>query len=297
MTTNNNIGSIAGLWRFPVKSMQGERLTVAELTPAGLVGDRAYALIETDTGKVVSAKSARAYPRLLDCRAEFVVPPQAGAERPPVRITLPDGTTITSDANDCDQILSAYFGRAVRLAQSAPGDFTIDMYQPDIAGAVPADQQDTVVPQKLGAALFTELGMPSPVPAGAFFDLFPLTVLTTSTLARLNELQPETRFDERRFRMNVIVATAETGFVENAWIGHQLLLGDDVRAQVRMPDARCVMTTLGQDDLPPDAGVLRALVAHNRLETSGGGKSPCAGVYAVIVAPGTIRTGDGVRLA
>jgi hypothetical protein len=57
------------------------------------------------------------------------------------------------------------------------------------------------------------------------------------------------------------------------------------------------MTTLGQDDLPQDAGVLRALVAHNRLDTPGGGKSPCAGVYAVITAPGLLRVGDPVTLA
>lgn len=294
MTTNNNIGSIAGLWRFPVKSMQGERLTVAELTPAGLVGDRAYALIETDTGKVVSAKSARAYPRLLDCRAEFVVPPQAGAELPPVRITLPDGTTITSDANDCDLVLSTYFQRNLTLAQTAPDDFTIDQYKPADEGAAVVDERGTVVAQKLGAALFAELGMPSPVPMGAFFDAFPLTVLTTATLDRLHELQPTMRFDARRFRMNVIIETAAAGFVENEWVGQALALGKAARINVALPDPRCMITTLAQDDLPQDAGVLRTLVAHNRVYVPGIGKSPCAGAYAVVTAAGTIRIGDAV---
>lgn len=92
--SNDIVGAIAGLWRFPAKSMRGEQLAEAELTATGLVGDRAYALIETDTGKVVSAKNARVYPRLLDCKAAFVTPPQTGSELPAVRITLPDGTTI-----------------------------------------------------------------------------------------------------------------------------------------------------------------------------------------------------------
>jgi uncharacterized protein YcbX len=294
--TNEIVGSVAGLWRFPVKSMRGERLAQAELTARGLVGDRAYALIDTDTGKVVSAKSVRLFPGILNCQAAFVAPPQAGHAPPPVRITLPDGATVTSDASDVDHVLSACFGRKVTLAQVAPDDFTIDQYHPDIEGAVPTSQRDTVVAQKLGAALFAELGMDSPVPAGVFFDAFPLTVLTTSTLARLNELQPQTRFDERRFRMNVIVATTAAGFVENDWVGRALTIGEAAQLRVTMPDGRCVMTTLAQDELPQDAGVLRALAQHNRLNVSGMGNSPCAGVYAVIAAEGTIRTGDRVTL-
>ena len=297
MITNEIVGSIAGLWRFPVKSMRGESLAQTELTAGGLVGDRAYALMDTDTGKVVSAKSVRLFPGILHCQAAFVTPPQAGHAPPPVRITLPDGLTVTSDSRDADRVLSAFFGRNVTLAQVAPDDFTIDMYHPDIEGAVPPSQRDTVVAQKLGAALFAELGMDSPVPARAFFDAFPLTVLTTSTLARLHELQPQTRFDERRFRMNVIVTTTAAGFVENDWVGRALVLGDAAQLRVIMPDSRCVMTTLAQDDLPQDAGVLRALAQHNRLRVPDVGNSPCAGVYAVIAAEGTIRTGDRVTLS
>ena len=49
MTTNGVIGTVAALWRFPVKSMRGERLEQAEFTERGLVGDRAYALIDAET--------------------------------------------------------------------------------------------------------------------------------------------------------------------------------------------------------------------------------------------------------
>ncbi len=91
------VGAVATLSRFPVKSMQGERLTAAELTERGIVGDRAYALVETETGKVMSAKNPRLGPQLLGCRAAYVEAPKAGDESPPVRITLPDGTAVTSD--------------------------------------------------------------------------------------------------------------------------------------------------------------------------------------------------------
>src|SRR5262245_59298246 len=162
MATNEIVGSVAGLWRFPVKSMKGERIERAVLTGRGIVGDRAYALIDTDTGKVVSAKSARSFPDLLGCQAAFVEPPQTGRELPHVQITLPDGAIVTSNSADCDRTLSSYFGRNVTLARTAPEDYTIDQYHPDIEGAAPASQRDMVVEQKLGSALFAQLGLPSP---------------------------------------------------------------------------------------------------------------------------------------
>src|SRR5215212_5376385 len=160
MATNGTVGAVAGLWRFPVKSMRGEWLEQAELTEHGLVGDRAYALIDTVTGKVVSAKSVRLFPNLFGCRAAFVDPPRLGGELPPVQITLPDGTSVTSDSSDVDSVLSAYFRREVTLARAAPDDFTIDQYHPDIEDVDPVGYRDTIVEQKLGSAFFAQAGLP-----------------------------------------------------------------------------------------------------------------------------------------
>ena len=96
--------------------------------------------------------------------------------------------------------------------------------------------------------------------------------------------------------MNVIVKTERPGFVENGWIGHQLGLGDGVSLNVALLDPRCVMTTLAQDGLPQDTDVLRTLVHHNRAQVGDLGRFPCAGVYAVVAAPGTVRIGDRVVL-
>ena len=148
----------------------------------------------------------------------------------------------------------------------------------------------------LGPALFAELGLASPVPVGSFFDVFPVSVLTTSTLERLREIRPQSDFDQRRFRMNLIVDTEEPGFVENDWVGYELGIGDTVRLNVAKPDARCVMTTLAQDDLPKDTDILRTLTGHNRIQVGDVGQFPCAGVYAVVAAQGTVRTGDRVGL-
>lgn len=290
------VGSVSRLWRFPVKSMAGERLDESECTTRGLVGDRAYALIDAESGKVASAKSVRLFPELLNCRASFIEQPRSDGEAPPVRIDLPNGVSVTSDSSDADGVLTSFFRRAVKLAQAAPEDFTIDQYHPDVEDADPAGRRDTVVEQKLGSAFFDEVGMPSPVPVGSFFDLFPLTVLTTSTLSRLSELQPGSAFDERRFRMNLVIDSDDAGFVENDWVGRELAVGD-LRLSVTLPDPRCVMTTLAQDDLPKDIEVLRTLVHHNRIQVGDVGRFPCAGVYAVVMETGVIRVGDRVSLS
>ena len=296
MATSTVVGSVTGIWMYPVKSMRGVRLEQGEFTERGLLGDRAYALIDGDTGKVASAKSVRLFPDLFGCRAAFVEPPRLDGELPPVRITLPDGTSVTSDSSDVDRVLSAFFGRDVTLARAAPDDFTIDQYHPDVEDADPAGHRDSVVEQKLGSAFFAQAGLPSPVPVGSFFDLFPVSVVTTSTLDQLTKLQPDSSFDERRFRMNVIVGTTEAGFVENNWIGRELAIGDAIRLNVALPDPRCVMTTLAQEELPRDTEVLRTLVRHNRIQVGEAGLFPCVGVYAVVQASGTLRTGDSVSL-
>jgi uncharacterized protein len=290
------VGTVTSLSRFPVKSMQGERLAAAELTANGIFGDRAYALIETETGKVMSGKTPRLGGRLLGCHAAFVELPGAGGELPPVRITLPDGTSLTSDAGGADAALSSFLGHEVSLQRAAPANFTIDQYHPDVEDLDPEGHRDTVTESKLGAAFFAQAGIPSPVAAGAFFDLFPVSVLTTSTLAQLQAIRPESRFDERRFRMNVVVDTPEGGFVENGWTGRSLQLGDSARLTVSLSDPRCVMTTLAQQDLPKDNEILRTLARHNRVDVAGG-RYPCAGVYAIVESAGTMREGDRVSLA
>jgi uncharacterized protein YcbX len=297
MATKERVGSVVRLWRFPVKSMTGEQPAQIDLEPRGVAGDRAYALIDVDTGKVASAKSVRLFPGLLECAAAFLTPPSPGQAPPPVRIALPSGVVVTSDSGDTDRLLTEHFGRRVTLARVAPEDFTIDQYHPDVADADPRGHRDTVVEQKLGSAFFAEAGLPSPVTTGSFFDLFPVSVLTTSTLDRLRELAPDTTFDERRFRMNAIIEAEASGFVENDWVGQELTIGGEARINIAMPDPRCVMTTLGQADVPQDLDVLKTMTRHNRLSIENAGQFPCAGVYGVVGASGSVRVGDDVVIS
>ncbi len=270
--TQMGLSSVVSLWRYPVKSMMGEELNASEVTERGLLGDRAYALVDSSDGKVASAKNPRKWPRLFDFRATFIEPPHAAAEVPPVRITLPDGTTVTSGQGDLNQILSTALNRDVTLGAAQRGAVNAEEYWPDMEGL---DHRDTVTD-------FT-------LPEETFFDCAVVHLLTTATVDRLRELYPQGRFEVRRFRPNIVVqlGSGEKSFVENAWIRHTLVIGDEVRLNVTGPCPRCVMTTLPQSDLPRDPGILRTAAQHNQANV---------GVYAAVLRGGTIRRGDPVRL-
>ena len=258
--------TVVGLWRYPVKSMLGEELNAAEVTERGLVGDRQFAVVDRETGKIAGAKNPRKWGNFFDFRAAYAEPPRAGSELPEVRLTLPDGSHATSEQPDLEQTLSQALGREVAFAraQSGRGD-KAEEYWPDMDGL---DFRDTVTDFEL--------------PEGTFFDIATVHVLTTATMNKLCELYPQGRFEVRRFRPNIVInlPTDSPEFVENAWVGHTIQLGEDIVLSVTEPCPRCVMTTLAQGDLPKDSGILRTAAQHNGVNV---------GVYASVLRAGTIR--------
>jgi uncharacterized protein YcbX len=271
VTNISVVGRIVGIWRYPVKSMLGEELNATFLTERGLVGDRALALIDAETGKVASAKNPRRWPTLFDFRAAYVTPPVAEGPLPAVRITLPDGETLTTDQADAEARLTTAAGRTVRLAHSASGTATSEGYWPDVDWLPQRDQE-----------------FEFPLPPGTFFDGAAVHLVTTATLDRLQGLSPASRFEVPRFRPNLVIESAVgvSGFVEDGWTGRTLTFGE---AQLRIdgPCPRCIMTTLSQGSLPKDAAILKTAVQEN------GGN---VGVFASVVRAGIVRRGDGVEL-
>ena len=270
------VGSVAALWRYPVKSMMGEELNACDVTDRGLLGDRQYAVADRATGKIAGAKNPRKWGNFFGFRATYPQPPQAGARAPRARITLPDGAQVTTGQGDLEQVLSRVFGRDVTVEEARPGQrpagATAEEYWPDMAGL---DYRDTV----------TDFEMP----AGTFFDIGVVHLLTTATIDRLRALYPQGRFEARRFRPNIVISIPgeDPGFVENGWVGRTVTVGD-VRLAITEPCPRCVMITLPQGDLPKDSGILRTAAQHNGVNV---------GVYASVLSGGTIRRGDAVSLA
>ena len=270
------VGAVAALWRYPVKSMMGEELNSSRGYRPGPAGGPALRRRGPRHGEGRGAKNPRKWGNFFDFRAAYAQPPQAAAAMPPVRITLPDGTVVTTGHGDLEQVLSRAFGRDVALEEAQPGEgspgATAEEYWPDMAGL---DYRDTV----------TDFDMP----AGTFFDTAVVHLLTTATIDRLRGLYPPGRFEARRFRPNIVVSTGpdELGFAENDWIGHTVAIGGTVRLAITGPCPRCVMITLPQGDLPKDPGILRTAAQHNAVSV---------GVYASVLTGGSIRRGDPVTL-
>jgi uncharacterized protein len=252
--------------------MLGEELNSSSVTERGLIGDRAYALIDQETGKVASAKNPRKWGKLFDFRAAFIDLPHIAENIPPVRVTVPDGAHIFSDQDDIDHILSKVLGRDVRLMSASLEKPSYEEYWPDIEGLA---QREKVTDEAM--------------PPQTFFDISVIHLLTTSTINRLRELYPDGRFEVRRFRPNIVVESAseEKDFIENLWISKKLTIGEDVVLRVTGPCTRCVMITLPQGDLPNDLGILRTVARYNQVNV---------GVYASVLRGGTIHRGDLVRL-
>lgn len=263
-------GVVTALRRYPVKSMQGESTDSATLTLGGMLGDRAFALIDIETGKVASAKNPRKWPGLFEYSATFLTPPGNGAT-PKVQIVLPGGETVTTDQRDAATILSHRLGRPVTIASSVPDKPVLEEYWPDIEELPHRDD-------------VTEEAMP----AGTFFDCAPVHVLTTATLRYFAELYPKGRWDVARFRPNILVDTGDdtAGFVENAWIGRTLQVGT-ATLKVTGGTPRCTMTTLPQGELPRDNDILRTAAQKNNAHV---------GVYATVVSPGEMHCGDLITL-
>jgi hypothetical protein len=277
------LGTVIRLRRYPVKSMLGEDLDAGDVSRAGLAGDRRLAVVSRRTGKIASAKYPRLWRDLLTLSAGAL--DGAGPAVAAV-ITLPDGKTVASTDADVDDVLSGLLNEPVTLTSVPPPGASLDRAVPE---AVLRDGITAPVEARL-----VEIG--AGAPPGTFVDFAPLHLLTSATLDRIAELSPYRRAHLERYRPNVVIGTGAAGFTENDWLGRDLRVGADLVLRVIARTPRCAVPTLAHGELPRDAEALRVLARHNRVSPlPQAGPEPCAGVYAEVLRPGRISTGDPVR--
>jgi uncharacterized protein len=276
----HQVGTVKELYRYPVKSMLGERLDQFEATTDGVLGDRAWALIDQTDGRVMSAKKFRA---MLDLRAVYEQSPSP--ENPvAAKIIFPDGRTIFVDDPSAGAALSELLKRKLKIARVEPAQNTR-------AGINPATIFTGVGVSRIFPGLDENTIPPDfKLKRGTFFDSATVHVLCTGTIAHMRTLVGTgAHIDARRFRPNIVVETPPEvqGFIEDGWLNGRLEVGESLRIISMEPALRCVMTTHPQEDLPRDPRVLRAAADYHRATV---------GVFASISYPGVVRVGDPVWL-
>ena len=185
---------VIGLWRYPVKSLQGEPVDVATVEADGVAGDRRWGIRDLRTGRILTA---RRRPELLGASSAL-----RGDE--PV-ITLPDGSTLVGVGQRTDRQLSGWLASPVSLVPASDGAGRAEFF---------ADATDD-------ASQAVEWTMPD----GRYVDAAPILVLTTASLRTAAALHPDGTWDVRRFRPNVLIDLDGDGWVEDSWVGRHLQVG------------------------------------------------------------------------
>src|SRR3954465_583044 len=286
------VGSVAEIWRYPVKSMGGERLAQSAIASRGLHADRMWAV--RDVG-LDTFTTARRWPVLLQCSARFAADPAGGSAEPgdvlEVIVTFPDGSEVSSSDPAMDDRLSGLIGKPARLESlpalsekrryRTPPATKADMRrQFDIPDGEPLPDFSMFPVRKLA-----ELARYA-TPVGALYDAYPILLMTRASLRATAERSPGSHFAVRRFRPNVLIDRDGTDLAEFGWCGGRLR-APKVTFNPEIPALRCSIPTRRQGDLPADPDVLRTINAH---------ADHCLGVYANVATAGTLAEADPLEL-
>ena len=305
------IGTIKEIWRYPVKSMAGQRLENCTVGTLGIPGDRGWALRDETTKEITNGKRI---PQLMKCAARYVTEPSNG-DISNVHITFPDGAVILSNDPSINSRLSEVFKKNVTLWPRQPATNKEHYRRRSASARLMAPLLRTsgfrsMLPQltklpglsnQLRGLFSRESNEPVPdisllpaevleftSPLGTYFDAYSVNVLTTASLKRMATFNSDAIWDVRRFRPNFLIQTADglEGAVECNWVGKTLRFGT-VELKGEIPCARCGMTMHAQDGLPKDPSVLRSIVkdADQNL-----------GLYASVWKPGEVRVGDSIEV-
>jgi len=237
MLVGRVVGHVAGLWRYPVKSMAAEPLREVGVSWHGFSGDRRWAFVRDGVPQSgFPWLTLRERADLNHYHPSFVDPLQ------------PD--------------------KSATLVRT-PAGVTFDVTDPALAAEL-YPQGVRVIKQNVG-----------------IFDTFPLSLVTTQTLARLGEMVG-TPLDVARFRPNILMEASDAApFQEDDWVGRTLNIGG-MAMRVDKRDGHCVVITIDPMTTERNPAILRA-VARNR--------EGCVGIYGSTVTPGRVAIGDEVGVS
>jgi uncharacterized protein YcbX len=281
-------GSVAEIWRYPVKSMGGERLARSAIAARGLHADRMWAVRDVELDAFTTA---RRWPVLLQCSARFVQDPAGRSAGPgdvlEVVVTFPDGSEVSSHDPAIHDRLSELIGKPARL-EALPALSEKRRYRTPQATKADLRRQFAISDGEplpdfsiFPVRKLAELARYA-TPVGALYDAYPILLLTRASLRAMADRAPGSDFDVRRFRPNVLIDRDGAELVEFGWCGGRLR-APNATFDVQIPNLRCSIPTRPHSDLPADPDVLRTINAHAER---------CLGVYANVVTAGVLAEGD-----
>lgn len=281
------IGAVHSIWRYPIKGMAGERVESAEITASGITGDRLMAVQDVARNEIQSCKFR---PQLLQCKSAYT---DAGNIASPIKVSFPDGETLTVTAPEINQKISDLLGHESLLQEVRPAS--------DRAFYRRHKKDEHTWLDELKATFAREPGEPLPdldnLPAeaqefvslrGSFFLVSPLHIISTASIAHLRQLNPDANWDLERFRPNLVVETlpGSAGLIEQDWIGQRIKIGD-ITIQCSEPAPRCGAVSQQQQSIDRDTSVLRTIVKEADQNL---------GIYGDLKHPGRINAGDEIYL-
>ena len=278
------MATVQEIWRYPVKSMAGESLERAHVFERGIPGDRAWAVRDETRGGIRGAKKI---PLLMKQSSRYVSEPGTDGVID-AEITLTDGSTLLTSADDANERISSAVDYSVTLWPLQPAE-ELAHYR---RGAPDHEDMVTELRETFGrkgdeplpdfSVFPSELVEYESLP-GTYFDAFPLLLCTTKSLATMQERYPDSQYVLERFRPNFLLdGEFDAPFPEKEWEGKRARLGGAV-LEFTAECPRCVMITRETKGVPKDTGIMRALVKDND------GKM---GIYATVAEPGDISIGD-----
>ncbi|BBK31363.1 hypothetical protein EDC65_0166 [Stella humosa] len=257
------IGQVESVWRYPVKSMAGERLEEGFLSYAGLYGDRVYAFHNPAAGAAFPYLTARQQQPMVAYRPRFL---DAEAAARPVNLAAaqklgPGVTPLFTDAA----------GFAVEVTTPDGRTFAVDdpALVADLKAGLPTDDPIAVLRSER-----------------ALTDCRPISLFSNQTVAAI-AVETGLAADGRRYRANLYADfTDGEAFAEEALVGRRLRIGDKAEIAVLELDPRCKMITLD-----PDTGEAEPKIVRWLAKAHGG----MAGLYCAVLVEGTVRLGDAIE--
>jgi hypothetical protein len=268
------------IWRYPLKSAQGESLERVFIGADGPDGDRAWACVTGD-GMVVSAKSPRRWGRMLYVAAAL----GDGGEGMFVRV--PGGESLRAGTAEADDALSAWLGARVRLTREVPPQPRLHRLWPKEPGMLPEWAGGAAGEDAAGEEVVSGIG--GAAPGGRFVDFGAVHLVTTGALDAVERAGAPA--DARRMRPNLVL-TLDREPVR----GDRIQVGTDVTLRVLIPTPRCAIPAAAQPGLDEAPEVLREIGRH-RTEIPGLGRAACFGAYAQVLSAGTVSVGDPATIA